>query len=243
MIGGAGGSYEEQLLEAIPKTGYRLKLDYPVGSDGNCGSQSIMRQCERKVIKEYLQKKGITLDGFMDLKCQVKTFIKDNLETDERIQDMRYNFLQGQDALEDEGRILSAATNTTWKMNKRTWEQFWDDMVLDGSQQKGEKWWECWADETWLQAAGWFLDLPIVIVWAGDRTGGRILSKLETWTPVAEDEDRPTLYLGYIVRAHFQPLIPENEQRTQQMMSTPGVEKTKQSLLQKYKSSGPWPSW
>ena len=52
-----------------------------------------------------------------------------------------------------------------------------------------------------------------------------------TWSPIADGEVRPFLYLGYIVRAHYQSLLPRKEERIPQFVAKPAVDKTLQDIL------------
>ena len=111
-------------------------------------------------------------------------------------------------------------------------------MQKNAEDESGERWWECWADDTWLQAAAWYLDMPIVLIWAGDAAEGRIMSTIdETWSPIADGEVRPHLYLGYIVRAHYQSLLPRVEERIPQFVAQPALDKTLQGVLSAFETA------
>ena len=96
-------------------------------------------------------------------------------------------------------------------MKRRNWSQYWYDMKQDAGQERNSaRWKNYWADEIWLKAAAYYLNLNVHIIWAGDDTGGRLVSDVDgDWSPV--DEEKPTLYLGYIVNAHYQSLLPRAE--------------------------------
>ena len=221
MKGGAGGTYEEVLTEAIKKSGQNLKLDHPTRGDGNCCSRSILQQCQRAPVKLFLQSRKVTFNTFMQLKHNVSRFIQENSNT-QKVQNMRVNFEVSQLNIHFEGP----------GMRKRTWRQYWVDMETDAGGMYGIRWLECWADDIWLQAAAWYLDMSVVIIWAGDDTQGRIISTTDGhWTPLAEGEQRPQLYLGYIVRAHYQSLLPLVEDRIPQFVAQPAIDKTLQDTL------------
>ena len=219
MKGGAGETYEEVLREAIKKSGQLLKLDHPTRGDGNCCSRAMVQQCQRAPVRLYLQAKKVTIDNFMQLKHNVSSFIQENSNTP-KVRNMRMNFELSQQTIHHEG------------MRKRTWRQYWVDMEMDAGEMRGIRWLECWADDTWLQAASWYLDMPVVIIWAGDDTQGRMISTTDGhWTPLAEGEQRPRIYLGYIVRAHYQSLLPLVEDRIPQFVAQPAIDKTLQNVL------------
>ena len=219
MRGGAGETYEEQLIEAIQRSGQNLRLDRPTRGDGNCCSRAFVQQCQRTPIKLFLQSRGVTIYAFMQLKQEVAKFIEANSNT-QKVRNMRQNFFLSQRNMRFEG------------LRSRTWKEYWTDMRKNAEDEKGERWWECWADDTWLQAAAWYLDMPIVIIWAGDATEGQVMTTIdETWSPIADGEVRPHLYLGYIVRAHYQSLLPCKEERIPQFVAKPAVDKTLQDVL------------
>ena len=219
MRGGAGETYEEQLIEAIQRSGQHLKLDRPTRGDGNCCSRALIQQCQRAPVKLFLQSRGVTINTFMQLKQNVAQFIKANLNT-QKVRNMVENFNHSQRNMHLEG------------LRSRTWRKYWSDMQKNAEDESGERWWECWADDTWLQAASWYLDMPIVIIWAGDATERQVMSTTDgTWSPIADGEVRPFLYLGYIVRAHYQSLLPCKEERIPQFVAKPAVDKTLQDIL------------
>ena len=219
MRGGAGETYEEQLIEAIQRSGQHLKLDRPTRGDGNCCSRALIQQCQRAPVKLFLQSRGLTIKTFMQLKQKVAEFIEANLNT-QKVRNLRETFDLSQQNMHLEG------------LRSRTWRKYWSDMQKNAEDESGERWWECWADDTWLQAASWYLDMPIVIIWAGDATERQVMSTTDgTWSPIADGEVRPFLYLGYIVRAHYQSLLPCKEERIPQFVAKPAVDKTLQDVL------------
>ena len=219
MKGGAGETYEEQLIEAIQRSGQHLKLDRPTRGDGNCCSRALIQQCQRAPVKLFLQSRGLTIKTFMQLKQKVAEFIEANLNT-QKVRNLRETFDLSQQNMHLEG------------LRSRTWRKYWSDMQKNAEDESGERWWECWADDTWLQAASWYLDMPIVIIWAGDATERQVMSTTDgTWSPIADGEVRPFLYLGYIVRAHYQSLLPCKEERIPQFVAKPAVDKTLQDIL------------
>ena len=221
MRGGAGQTYEEVLMEAIHKSGQRLVLDRPTRGDGNCCSRALVQQCHRAPVKLFLQSRGVTIDRFMQLKLNVYEFIQVNSNT-QRVQNMKANFEMSQHNIHKEGEGL----------RKRSWEQYWADMCEDAGEMRGIRWVECWADDIWLQAAAWYLNMDIHIIWAGDDTQGRILSVTDgNWSPVGEGEHRPHLFLGYIVNAHYQSLLPVVEAPLPKCVAQPALDKTLQDVL------------
>ena len=206
MRGGANEKAEEPFTEldmirqAIQISGERLELDSPTRGDGNCGPRALVQQCQRHSVKIFLQRRGVTISTFKQLKKYVANFIRENAK-DQRVQDLKENFEQGQSTLHEEEK----AVKEHLRLEARTWEKYWIDMRKDAGQERGKRWRECWADDIWLGAAALYLNMDIHILQAGDQTAGQMIVVKGNWTPA---EDKPALYLGYIPNSHYQSLIP-----------------------------------
>ena len=220
MRGGAGETYAELLTEAIQRSGQHLVLDRPTRGDGNCCSYALVQQCQRPPVKLFLQSRGLTINNFMMLKENVAQFVQANSDSP-KVRNLRVNFELSQLNIHHEG------------LRRRSWRQYWTDMQRDARQVQGRHWLYCWADDIWLQAAAWFLNSDVHIIWANDDTQGQIFTITDgNWLPVAEGEVRPRLYLGYIVRAHYQSLLPLEEDPLPRCVTQPAVDKTLQETLQ-----------
>ena len=199
-----GGAWQEPITGAnmikmaIEQAGENLMLDKPTKGDGNCCSCALVQQCQRPPVKLFLQSRGVTIQDLMQLKENVAQFIYENRNT-EKILYLRRMFEYSEMNIHHEG------------MKRRNWSQYWYDMKQDAGQERNSaRWKNYWADEIWLKAAAYYLNLNVHIIWAGDDTGGRLVSDVDgDWSPV--DEEKPTLYLGYIVNAHYQSLLPRAE--------------------------------
>ena len=206
MRGGANEKAEEPFTEldmirqAIQISGERLELDSPTRGDGNCGPRALVQQCQRHSVKIFLQRRGVTISTFKEMKKYVANFIRENAK-DQRVQDLKENFEQGQSTLHEEEK----AVKEHLRLEARTWEKYWIDMRKDAGQERGKRWRECWADDIWLGAAALYLNMDIHILQAGDQTAGQMIVVKGNWTPA---EDKPALYLGYIPNSHYQSLIP-----------------------------------
>ena len=206
MRGGANEKAEEPFTEldmirqAIQISGKRLELDSPTRGDGNCGPRALVQQCQRHSVKIFLQRRGVTISTFKEMKKYVANFIRENAN-DQRVQDLKENFEQGQSTLHEEEK----AVKEHLRLEARTWEKYWIDMRKDAGQERGKRWRECWADDIWLGAAALYLNMDIHILRAGDQTAGQMFFVEGNWVPA---ENKPALYLGYIPNSHYQSLIP-----------------------------------
>ena len=219
MRGGAGDGYEDVFLEAIQKSGEAVELDRRTKGDGSCFSHAIVQQCQRRPVKLFLQSRGITVNDYVELKEGVTQFIQDNIDTD-RVRNMRQMFTLGQMNMHLE------------KLPRRSWQEYWTDMRSIGAMLEVEEQWRVWGDDLFVQATCWYLDLPLRIIWANDRTRKQIVSdNNDLWTPLAEGEVRPLLYVGYIVRQHYQSLLPLVEEPLPLCVAQPAVDKALQDAL------------
>ena len=189
----------EELKSAIERTGLPLKLDRRTPAEGNCFSHTIIQQCQRAVVKEELMRQGKTVTTFMALKRDVQHFILDRADHP-RIKEMKANFEQKQGQLAREGHPT------------RGWSIYWDDMLKNGE----------WADDTFVQATAFFLNLDIFLVIADSATNTQLFH------PISGDIERdrvgspgrPTLLIGYISDQHYQSLLLSDEQPSMPGFST-----------------------
>ena len=214
MKGGAGESYEQVLTIAIHKAGEHLKLDEPTLGDGSCFSHAIVQQCRRRPVKLFLQSRGVTVSDFMHLKKSVAQFIQANINT-QKVQNLRVNFDVSQ-------------LNMHWEgLQKRSWSDYWKDM----QRPKGLR---AWADNIFVQATAWYLNVDLRIIYAGADTQGQTVTTTDgNFSPVAGGERRPLLYLGYIVNEHYQSLLPAVEDDyVPPCLAQPAVDNALQNALQ-----------
>ena len=216
MKGGSGESYEALLTVAILKSGENVKLDEPTRGDGSCFSHAIVQQSRRCSVGLFLKSRGKTISDFMHLKKSVAEFIKTNTKS-QKVESLRVNFEVSQLNMYREGR------------RRRSWREYWSDMQKHGEDEK------YWADDIFLQATAWYLNLPIRIIYAGDDTGGRIAATTDgDFFPPIDGEQRPLLYLGYIVNEHYQSLLPvvEDDYVPPPGLAQPAVGNALQNALQ-----------
>ena len=181
----------EALKLAIGRTRLPLKLDRRTPAEGNCFTHSVVQQCQRAVVREELRRQGKTVTTYMALKRDVRQFVLDRLDHP-RIKEMKANFEQKQGQLAQEGQPT------------RGWLTYWDDMLKNGE----------WADDTFVQATAFFLNLDFFLVIADSATYTQLFH------PISGDIDsdrvgspgRPTLLIGYISDQHYQSLLLAEEE-------------------------------
>ena len=216
MKGGSGQSYEALLTVAILKSGENVMLDEPTRGDGSCFSHAIVQQSRRRSVGLYLKSRGKIISDFMHLKESVAQFIKTNTKS-QKVESLRVNFEVSQLNMHREGR------------RRRSWREYWSDMQSHGEDEK------YWADDTFVQATAWYLNLPIRIIYAGDDTEGRTVATTDAdfFHPI-DGEQRPLLYLGYIVNQHYQSLLPlvETDYVPPPGLAQPALVNTLQNTLQ-----------
>ena len=181
----------EALKLAIGRTGLPLKLDSRTPAEGNCFSHSIVQQCQRAVVREELRRRGKSVTDYMALKKEVRQFILDNRDHP-RVKDMKLNYEQKQGQLAQEGQLT------------RGWSIYWEDMLKNGE----------WADDTFVQATAFFLNLDIFLVIADSATYTRLFQPIsgDINSDTVGSPGRPTLLIGYISDRHYQSLLLSEEE-------------------------------
>ena len=84
----------------------------------------------------------------------------------------------------------------------RTWEEYWQAMLVDRE----------WPDNFFIQACAWYLQMNIVIVYAGHATPEKPIHPIEGTFNSAKTG--PTLLVGHITMQHYQSLLPLEEDRS-----------------------------
>ena len=199
----------EMLRMAIDETQLPLVIDTPTIADGNCFSHSMMQQFERPIVKAFLQQTGRHIATFFQLKNKVKRFVEEN-EDSEKIQALRENFELSQQNIHKEG---------VKGLQRRTWKQYWEDMGTDRE----------WADDTFIQATAFYVNMDILIIFAAQATRERLFGRMEGnfSSDVALNRQAPTLIVGYIntIRnnEHYQSLLPVEETNSQSRVQVPST--------------------
>ena len=214
---GGGGPYEEDLSPAelmkiaIQEAQLQLKLDAETPGLGNCFSIAMVQQFQRPQVKLFLQSRGMKITSFMQLKEKVAEFVRTHMDT-EKMKDLKENFEASQSNMAKENPHLKP----------RSWSKYWEDMLKDGE----------WADDTFIQACCWFLNMHIVIVSAGRVTSDKPFYAMEG--TFSSETTGPTLLVGYINGNHYQSLLPLQEDRSRpEYLAQPAIDKTLHDVLQK----------
>ena len=212
---GGGGPYEEDLSPAelmrmaIQEAQLQLKLDADTPGLGNCFSIAMVQQFQRPQVKLFLQSRGMKITSFMQLKKKVVEFVSTHMDT-EKMRDLKENFEASQRNMAMENPHLKP----------RTWSKYWKDMLKDGE----------WADDTFIQACCWFLNMHIVIVSAGRVTSDKPFYAMQG--TFSSETTGPTLLVGYINGNHYQSLLPLQEDRSRpEYLAQPAIDKTLHDVL------------
>ena len=213
-LAGGAGPYEEVLSmaelmrRAIKQAQLQLRLDAETPGLGNCFSVAIVQQFQRPPVKLFLQSRGMKITTFMQLKKNVKEFVFAHMHT-EKMKELKANF--------EASQLTMARENPD--LEPRTWSKYWSDMLKNGE----------WADDTFIQACAWYINMNIVIVSAGHATPEQPFYAMEG--TFATETTGPTLLVGYINGNHYQSLLPLQEDRPE-FVSKPAIDKTLHDTLQ-----------
>ena len=198
----------DTLRIAIQETQLPLVIDTPTTGDGNCFSRAMVQQFQRPSVNAFLQQTSKHIATFLELKLEVVKFVHQN-KNSEKIKALKENFELSQQNNHKEGLL------------RRTWEQYWEDMDTDGR----------WADDTFIQATAFYLNMDILIIFAAQATKERLFGRIEGnfSSDVALNRKAPTLIVGYINinisrnLEHYQSLIPQEEANTSSKVQVPSA--------------------
>ena len=214
---GGAGPYEvvlsatDVMRRAIQQAQLQLKLDRDTPGLGNCFSVAMVQQFQRPQVKLFLQSRGMTIASYMQLKQNVEHFVKTHMHT-EKMKVLKANFQMSQRNMALENPHLKP----------RSWSKYWRDMLKDGE----------WADETFIQACAWFLNMNIIIIYAGHATPEQPFHPMEG--TFSTETTGPALLVGYINGNHYQSLLPLQEDRSRpEYLAQTAVDNTLHHVLQR----------
>ena len=196
----------DTLRMAIQETQLPLVIDTPTTGDGNCFSRAMVQQFQRPSVNAFLEQTSKHIATFLELKLEVVKFVHQNKDS-EKIKALKENF------------ELSQQNNHKEGLPRRTWEQYWEDMDTDGR----------WADDIFIQATAFYLNMDILIIFAAQATKERLFGRIEGnfSSDVALNRKAPTLIVGYINISrnleHYQSLIPREEANTPSKVQVPSA--------------------
>ena len=179
----------DSLTSTILRCGLQLKQDNNTEGYGNCFPNAIVQQCRRPEIKKWLQAN--------------------------RQESIVYN----QQTLRNKVTHLALKskhnTVTQYKMNyenilvmedKKSWKQYWSEMVQEG----------CWVDSVFVQMTAWFLGLDILILTTSATKTRPFIRITGNVTNALEFSSGPPLLIGNYLNVHYQSLLPNNVNYSQE---------------------------
>ena len=211
----------EMLKMAVEETQIPLVIDTPTIADGNCFPHAIVQQVARPDVKAFLERTGRNIATFLQLKNKVTTFVEENEDSD-KIKALRENFELSQQNIHNE-KIKG--------LRRRTWKQYWKDMRTDGK----------WADDTFIQATAFYLNMDIIIIFAAQATREHPFGRMEGnfSSNMALNREAPTLIVGYMNTTrnneHYQSILPvekvSKSLKGEEEKERKGEEKSKNSIM------------
>ena len=179
----------DQLDLAIVRCKVSLIRDEETPGDGNCFTRSIMQQCERKEIKEWIREHQPwkMANSHHDLRIRVSKFALQ--ESNDNLRNLRehYENIQVPLQIEDGNEV-------------RSWNDYWIWMSQD----------KVWADDIFIQATAWYLELDLKIITYTSTPEKPFMTI--TGGEYSRELNKPNLYLGYYPvppNQHYQSFLPK----------------------------------
>ena len=173
----------DEIMETVNRLQLPLKLDFLTEGQGNCFPMSIMQQCQRPEISNYLRpsvKQIVNLrTGHVILRRKVKNFVMKSKT--ERVILFKKQFEE-----------------TDGLVNKESWNQYWDRMATD----------KTWVDYWFIQATSWYLQLNIWIVATSSTDTNPYIQISGNFELGSISCDGPIITLGTKSNVHYQSLLP-----------------------------------
>ena len=179
----------DQLDLAIVRCKVSLIRDEETPGDGNCFTRSIMQQCERKEVKEWIREHQPwkMANSHHDLRIRVSKFALQ--ESNDNLRNLRehYENIQVPLQIEDGNEV-------------RSWNDYWIWMSQD----------KVWADDIFIQATAWYLELDLKIITYTSTPEKPFMTI--TGGEYSRELNKPNLYLGYYPvppNQHYQSFLPK----------------------------------
>ena len=182
----------QEIEETIHRTELPFKLDEITLGDGNCFARAVTQQCQRELVKKYLEGRGQSVRTYMELKRNVCQFMKKKTEVP-----MLKEFKERFEARQSEARMRGERADN--------WDQYWERMEKNGE----------WADAVFVQGTSFYLGTDLFLIPSATANEERpvipINGNYNQWQ--LQPCPGPTLLLGYINNLHYQSVLPIDEEQ------------------------------
>ena len=168
------------LSATIRKYKIQLKLDNNTEGYGNCFPNSVVQQCRRPEIKDWLleNKPWAIVSTHQSVRRKVKNFaLQSNHKT---LHEYKTNY------------------ETVLVNSRRTWSNYWDEMGQDG----------VWVDSIFVQVTAWFIGLDIKIISTSSSPEQPYILVTGDINSSFASSEGPPLLIGYYANVHYQSLLP-----------------------------------
>ena len=169
----------EEMFRTIPGLSDKFKLDQITMGNGECFHTAVHQQLRRPDIQNKLSQRNKQLSKNSDMKAFKFTVRRFMLKIKNPVVE----------TMKEDFQIF---------MEGMSWEEYWSTKNLMRK--------ECWADEVFLRATAWLLQLDIVLHQNVPGSYEKVISG--NINDDANTSNGPQLHLGYLLNRHYQSIIP-----------------------------------
>ena len=170
----------EEMMRDIPGLKDKFQLDQITMGNGECFHTAVHQQLRRPDVQNSLSQRNKQLSRNADMKAFKSTVRRFMLKN-------------------NHPNVLKMKEDFENFMEGRTWDSYWSPKTLFRK--------EFWADEVFLRATAWFLQLDIVIHQNVPGCPEKIISG--NINDESLSSSGPKLHVGYLLNRHYQSLIPK----------------------------------
>ena len=182
----------DSLTAAIQRCNLKLKLDNETKGQGNCFPNSIVQQCRRPEIREWLQqnKPSGVFNGQKWVRHKVTNFALSSHH--KSVIDLKTKYEQ-----------------EIQQVEQKSWMEYWSHMAQDGT----------WVDHMFVQMVAWFMELDIMILTTSSNPDAPFIFISGDIDKMGNHKSGPPLLLGNYTNVHYQSILidqSENERSGQE---------------------------
>ena len=176
----------DSLTAAIQRCQLSLKLDNETEGQGNCFPNSIVQQCRRPEVREWLKQNNppALFSGQQWIRQKVTNFaLNSNLDLITRLKAKYEREIQ--------------------PVERKSWMEYWTHMAQDGT----------WVDHMFVQMTAWFMRLNILILTTSSLPDSPFIHISGNLTQSEEPQSGPPILIGNYTNVHYQSLLNDNRHK------------------------------
>ena len=171
------------LIAAIQRCNLALKLDNQTEGQGNCFPNSIVQQCRRPEVREWLKQNNPTalFNGQQWIRKRVTNFALNS-------------------TLDSVTNLKATYKREIQPVEGKSWVEYWTHMAQDGT----------WVDHIFVQMTAWFMRLDILILTTSSLPESPFIQISGNYSQSEEPQIGPPILIGNYTNVHYQSLLNDN---------------------------------